>query len=111
MFRALVEPEVVRHQQPQLNWSEIQRVHDTAHRELPPVSLIYSGITDKNRTFFSPTFLRKEFFQCLEKRVKAWHEHGIKVIFHSVGHPRDVQDDSRTAGVDGINPLEPLSGM
>lgn len=94
-----------------MNWSEIQRVHETADRELSPVALIYSGIADKNRTFFSPTFLRKEFFQCLEKLVKAWHEHGIKVILHSVGRLRDVLDDSRTAGVDGINPLEPLSGM
>lgn len=94
-----------------LNWAEIQRVHETADRELSPVALVYSDIADKNRTFFSPAFLRREFFPRLAKLVKAWHEHGSKVIFHSDGYLWDVLDDLRAADVDGINPLEPLSGM
>ena len=94
-----------------LNAAEIQRVHETADRELSPVALVYSDIADKNRTFFSPAFLRKEFFPRLKKLVRAWHEHGIAVIFHSDGNLWDVLDDLEAAGIDGLNPLEPLSGM
>ncbi len=94
-----------------LNWAEIQRVHETADQELSPVALVYSDIADKNRTFFSPAFLRVEFFPRLAKLVDAWHRHGIKVIFHSDGNLRQILPDLLAAGVDGINPLEPLSKM
>ncbi|NLT42704.1 MAG: hypothetical protein GXX93_08535 [Anaerolineae bacterium] len=94
-----------------LNWAEIRRVHETADRELSPVALVYSDIADKNATFYSPAFLRKEFFPRLSKLVEAWHQHGIRVIFHSDGNLWQVLNDFRAAGVDGINPLEPLSGM
>ncbi|HZP01008.1 MAG TPA: uroporphyrinogen decarboxylase family protein [Terriglobia bacterium] len=94
-----------------LNWCEIQRVHETADFALSPVALVYADIADKNQVFFSPAFLRKEFFPRLKKLVAAWHEHGIKVIYHSDGYLGDVLDDFHAAGVDGINPLEPLSRM
>jgi len=94
-----------------LNWAEIQRVHETADRDLSPVALVYSDIADKNATFYSPAFLKKEFFPRLSKLVDAWHQHGIKVIFHSDGNLWQVLSDFRAAGIDGINPLEPLSGM
>jgi uroporphyrinogen-III decarboxylase len=43
--------------------------------------------------------------------VAAWHEHGIKVIYHSDGNLWAILEDFRQAGIDGINPLEPLSTM
>jgi uroporphyrinogen-III decarboxylase len=43
--------------------------------------------------------------------VDAWHSHGIKVIFHSDGNLWPILEDFKAAGVDGINPLEPLSKM
>lgn len=94
-----------------LNWAEIQRVHETADAKLSPVTLVYNDIADKNRTFYSPKFLRQEFFPRLVKLVNAWHEHGIKVIFHSDGNLWGVLDDFKAAGIEGLNPLEPLSGM
>jgi uroporphyrinogen-III decarboxylase len=60
---------------------------------------------------FSPAFLRKEFFPRLRRLVEAWHQHGIKVIYHSDGNLWAVLSDFCSAGIDGINPLEPLSNM
>ena len=94
-----------------LNWAEIQRVHETADPNLSPVALVYSDIASTEQVFFSPKFLRKEFFPRLAKLVDAWHEHGIKVIYHSDGNLWAVLEDFRQAGIDGINPLEPLSKM
>ena len=94
-----------------LNWCEIQRVHECAGSTLSPVALVFADIADKNRVFHSPRFLRREFFPRLRKLVAAWHEHGIKVIFHSDGNLWEVLDDCQAAGIEGINPLEPLSGM
>jgi hypothetical protein len=94
-----------------LNWAEIQRVHETADPTLSPVALVFADIASTEQIFFSPQFLRKEFFPRLIKLVEAWHEHGIKVIYHSDGNLWPVLDDFRLAGIDGINPLEPLSKM
>jgi uroporphyrinogen decarboxylase len=94
-----------------LNQAEIQRVHETADAELSPVALVYADIADKNSVYFSPRFLRKEFFPRLERLVEAWHSHGVKTIYHSDGNLWHILADLAAAGVDGINPLEPLSGM
>ena len=94
-----------------LTWGEIQRVHETADASLSPVTLVYADLADKNAPFFSPRFLRKEFFPRLQQLVQAWHEHGIKALYHSDGNLWPVLDDYKAAGVDGINPMEPLSRM
>ncbi|MCC6860841.1 MAG: hypothetical protein IT158_19895 [Bryobacterales bacterium] len=94
-----------------LNWAEIQRVHETADAALSPVALVYSDIAGKNGPFFSPRFLRTEFFPRLARLVEAWHTRGIHVIYHSDGNLWPVLQDLARAGIDGINPLEPLSGM
>ena len=94
-----------------LNWAEIQRVQETADPDLSPVTLVYSDIAGTEQLFYSPKFLRKEFFPRLTKLVEAWHEHGIKVIYHSDGNLWAVLEDFRQAGIDGLNPLEPLSKM
>ena len=94
-----------------LNWAEIQRVHETADPSLSPVALVFADIAGTDQLMFSPAFLRQEFFPRLVKLVNAWHEHGIKVIYHSDGNLWRVLEDFRQAGIDGINPLEPLSKM
>ena len=104
-------PELVSDWLEALSWAEIQRVHETADPELSPVALVYADHADKNRTMFSPAFLRREFFPRLRKLVEAWQSHGIKVIFHSDGNLWQVLDDFKAAGIDGLNPLEPLSHM
>ena len=105
------EPETISAWLEALNWAEIQRVHETADATLSPVALVYADQADKNKTLFSPAFLRREFFPRLQKLVDAWHSHGIKVIFHSDGNLWAVLNDFRASGIEGINPLEPLSHM
>ncbi len=105
------DPETVSNWLEALNWAEIQRVHECADRELSPVALVFADLADKNQTLFSPAFLRREFFPRLKKLVDAWHSHGIRVIYHSDGNLWSVLEDYREAGIDGLNPLEPLSHM
>lgn len=104
-------PELVSAWLEALNWAEIQRVHETADAALSPVTLVYADLADKKQPFFSPAFLRREFFPRLRKLVDAWHSHGIKVIFHSDGNLWPLLDDYSAARIDGLNPLEPLSRM
>jgi uroporphyrinogen decarboxylase len=104
-------PELVSDWLEALNWAEIQRVHETADVQLSPIALVYADQADKNQTMFSPSFLRREFFPRLRKLVDAWHSHGVKVIFHSDGNLWSVLKDFDEAGIDGLNPLEPLSKM
>lgn len=104
-------PELVSDWLEALTWAEIQRVHETADPALSPVALVYSDIAGTEQLMFSPDFLRKEFFPRLVRLVDAWHQHGIKVIFHSDGNLSPVLEDFCRAGIDGINPLEPLSHM
>jgi len=104
-------PELVSAWLEALNWAEIQRVHETADADLSPVALVYADLADKNQPLFSSAFLRREFFPRLRRLVEAWHSHGIKVICHSDGNLRPLLEDYRAAGVDGINPLEPLARM
>jgi uroporphyrinogen decarboxylase len=105
------DPELVSAWLEALNWAEIQRVHETAEPGLSPVALVYADLADKNQTLFSPAFLRREFFPRLRKLVEAWHSHGVKVIFHSDGNLWGVLADFQAAGIDGLNPLEPLCRM
>jgi hypothetical protein len=104
-------PELVSDWLEALTWAEIQRVHETADATLSPVVLVYADIAGTDRLMFSPAFLRREFFPRLKQLVDAWHQHGIKVIFHSDGNLWPVLNDFHQAGIDGINPLEPLSEM
>jgi len=100
------------------HWLEVLNQHEVARvrmlqkaQEMSPVALVYADIADSKSTIFSPAFLRKELMPRLERLVSAWHDHGVKVIYHSDGNLWEVLDDLVAAGIDGLNPLEPLSGM
>jgi uroporphyrinogen decarboxylase len=90
-----------------LNRHEERRVHLVADPEISPLVIVYCDIASKQDVIMSPTYLRKEFFPRLRRLVDAWHEHGVKVIFHSEGNIKKVMDDLIGCEVDGINPLEP----
>ena len=90
-----------------LNKHEEQRVHLVADPGISPLVIVYCDIASKKDVIMSPLYLRKEFFPRLKRLVDAWHEHGVKVIFHSEGNIKKVVDDLVACEVDGINPLEP----
>ncbi len=63
-----------------------------------PVALAYSDIAYNNGLLLSPAFLRRTLWPALRKMVAAYHEHGIKVIYHSEGNLHQFLDDLIGAG-------------
>jgi uroporphyrinogen decarboxylase len=68
----------------------------------------YAG---NNGPFFSPAVAREFAIPRLKRMVDAIHEEGGKVIKHSDGNLMPILDQIVAAGVDGLNPIEPLAGM
>ena len=85
--------------------------HAVADASLSPVVLTYGDIACKARLLHSPLFLRTEFFPRLKRLNDAWHEHGLKCLFHSDGQLMEVLEDLVEAGIDGLNPIETVAGM
>lgn len=85
--------------------------HAIADVSLSPVVLTYGDIACKNKLLHSPAWLRREFFPRLKRINDAWHEHGIKCLFHSDGYLMEVMDDLVETGIDGLNPIETVAGM
>ena len=89
----------------------IAECHAIADLSLSPVVLTYGDIACKERLLHSPDFLRREFFPRLKRLNNAWHEHGLKCLFHSDGYLMEVMDDLIESGIDGLNPIETVAGM
>lgn len=89
----------------------ITECHAIADATLSPAVLTYGDIACKLRLLHSPQFLRGEFFPRLRRLNDAWHEHGLKCLFHSDGYLMEVMDDLIATGIDGLNPIETVAGM
>ncbi len=60
----------------------------------------------------SADFLKSVYFPQVKRIVDAYHEHGLRVFYHSEGNLWKVMDELvETCGIDGLNPLEPDSSM
>ncbi|MHB1000629.1 MAG: uroporphyrinogen decarboxylase family protein [Armatimonadota bacterium] len=90
---------------------QIRLIHVIADYKLSPVALPYGDIAYKGATIFSPVYLRREFMPRLKRINDAWHEHGIKCMFHSDGYLMEVLPDLIETGIDGLNPIEVCAGM
>lgn len=90
---------------------QVRWIHACADREFSPVALTYGDIACKGTTLLSPVWLRREFMPLLKKLNDAWHEHGVKCMFHSDGYLMDVMPDLIETGIDGLNPIEVCAGM
>jgi uroporphyrinogen decarboxylase len=90
---------------------QVRYIHAIADYDLSPVALPYGDIAYKGATLFSPAFLRREFMPRLKRINDAWHEHGIKCMFHSDGYLMEVLPDLIETGIDGLNPIEVCAGM
>ena len=91
--------------------AEIERVHAVADRTLSPVILLPEDFATKQGPTFSPTFLHRTHYPYVRRLVEAWHEHDVKVIYHSDGNYRKAIPDLIDCGVDGFYFLEPACGM
>jgi len=89
-----------------LNSHEVSRVHLIADRQISPLVIVYCDIASNAGPIFSPKFYRDFFFKGLKKLTDAWHEHDVKVIYHSEGDLKLLMDDLIECGIDGINPCE-----
>lgn len=90
---------------------KVAEIHAIADRELSPCALTYGDIACKGRLLHSPAWLRREFFPRLQRLNDAWHEHGIKCLFHSDGYLMEIIPDLIETGIDGLNPIETVAGM
>ena len=76
-----------------------------------PLFFIGDDIAYKGALMFSPDYLRKTFIKYLRRCCEPLKNAGIKVIFHSDGYVMEILDDMIDAGIDGLNPIEPIAGM
>lgn len=89
-----------------LNEHEENRIHLVADRKISQIVIVYCDIASNIGPIFSKAFLRKDFFPGVKKLVDAWHQHGVKVIYHSEGNLKPLMDDLVKCEIDGINPCE-----
>ena len=90
---------------------EIAVIHAIADPDLSPWALTYGDIAMKAKLMHSPEWLRQEFCPRLKRLNDAYHEHGVRCLFHSDGYLMEILPDLVEAGIDGLNPMETVAGM
>ena len=90
---------------------ELRRVQAVGDRDLSPVILIPEDFATKHGPIFPPGFLARCLYPFVKGLTKAWHDHGVAVIYHSDGNYRKAIPDLMACGVDGYYCLEPGVGM
>ena len=90
---------------------ELRRVHAVADVALSPVILIPEDFATKQGPIFPPNFLHEYHYPFIRQVADAWHEHGIKALYHSDGNWKKVIPDLKACHVDGFYCLEPNCGM
>jgi len=89
----------------------VERAHAIADVALSPCVLIACDIAHKEGPLVSPEFLSEQYFPRVRRIVDAYHEHNMKVFYHSEGNLWPVLGDLAATGIDGLNPCEPHSHM
>lgn len=82
-----------------------------AQTGVAPIYFIGDDVAYKGALMFSPEFLRRTFIRSLARCIEPVKAAGQKVIFHSDGYVMEILDDMIDAGIDGLNPIEPIAGM
>ncbi|HID07415.1 MAG TPA: hypothetical protein EYP10_09740 [Armatimonadetes bacterium] len=94
-----------------MNENAVRYARIVAQEQLAPIYFIGDDIAYKDKLMFSPDFLRRTFIPCLKRTIEPLKEANIWVVFHSDGCLWEIMDDLLDAGIDGLNPIEPLAGM
>jgi len=87
--------------------NELRRIHAVADRNLSPVILIPEDFATRQGPIFPPHWLQRYHYRPIRKLADAWHEHRIKVLYHSDGNFKKAIPDLLECGVDGFYCLEP----
>jgi uroporphyrinogen decarboxylase len=89
----------------------VEKVEASADLSLSPVVLIAEDFSTKGGPIFNAKFLDKYHFPYVKRLAQAWHNHGIKVLYHSDGNYKSVIPNLIACEVDGFYCLEPNCGM
>ena len=75
--------------------------------------IVMSGddIADNNRTLISPKMWDAIFMPHFRRWVAAIHDHGMYYWKHTDGNIQAILPALVDAGIDGIDPIEPVAGM
>lgn len=95
----------------QTNYNAVRIAETAARVRIGPIYFTYSDIAYKDRLLWSPEVLRETFIPMLKRVCEPLNNAGITVIFHSDGDVSEILDDMIDAGINGLNPIEPLAGM
>jgi len=73
---------------------------------------IYDDMAYNDGPMFSPASFERIFLPAYARMVRAWKSAGARfVLLHCDGNIEPILDMVLEAGIDGINPVEPRSGM
>jgi len=83
---------------------------------LPPdhgIEAVFSGddIAYNAGPMLRPAWFAAHYLPRLARVTAAYHDRGIRFLFHSDGNLHPLLDGLVEAGIDGLNPLEVLAGM
>lgn len=89
----------------------LERIECITIADQVPLLFYAVDIAAKQGTIFSPASLRSLLFPRLEAVIEAYHQKGIRVIFHSDGNLWKVMDELVALGIDAFHPVEVNAGM
>ena len=77
------------------------------------IEAVFCGddIAFKTGPFLRPSWFAEHYYARAARICDAYHEKGIRVLFHSDGNLNLILDGLVEAGIDGLNPIETLAGM
>lgn len=74
-------------------------------------AFVGDDIAFKTGSMLAPSWFGENYFHRFARVCAAYHQRGIKVLFHSDGNLYALLDGLVEAGIDGLNPIEVLAGM
>jgi hypothetical protein len=89
----------------------VKKVLAAGDNSLTPVVLIAEDFCSKSGPIFSPELLNYVYYPFIRQLTDAWHEVGLKVIFHTDGNYKKVVPNLIDCNVDGFYCLERNCGM
>ena len=110
LLNFLAEPDFV-HELMDMVLGVMLRIARRAVRAGADIILLGDDYAGNKGPMFSPVAFRTFVLPRLKKMVDTVHEEGGKVIKHSDGKLWLLLDDMVAAGIDGLNPIEPVAGM